>query len=438
MDRLKERKFRRSVAQASAVGAQAKPVGLPIELWIDILRKAQYDDGIARYKWIKRYALVCRAWRCHAQQLLFRHVALRGSIHCKTFVNGLRSITIGGHADILTSSVETLSIAMDHQDIYADAIGLCSNLQELDVCLYHASFRPTILEKLRPLSGLRVLRVRAHHYTALFQLLARFPDIEYLEVNCSGAQDPFPDLSHPAPSWRLRELRYANFRRGTHGFVEWAVSGRASGTRETLEVLHVQSLSFDPSSVPALGLTRLRSLSVPCVTDGDDLSQLTHLQEIGMTHPRHPPPAFLPLPPGIRHISLHHLEKGDVEDVLAALEEYYDESDKELRVVTYHRSCEDKDDLLEDLRMLHDFFEARDIEFRLMDPPYGYYACERVPFEPVLTFPRPAPLSSRRQADMETLLQRAPPRQTMGRKFVRSMKRALASSSALPPLALAK
>ena len=366
----------RSATRTPAVVAQAKPMGLPIELWIDILGRAQYDDGVARYKWIKRYALVCRAWRCHAQRFLFRHVALRGSIHCKTFVNGLQSIADREHLETLTSSVETLSVAMDHQDVYAEAIAFCSNLQELDVCLYHASFRPAVLEKFRPLPGLRVLRVRAHHYTALFQLLSRFPDIEYLEVNCSGAQDPFPDLSQPAPPWRLRELRYANFRRGTHGFVEWAVSGRASGTRDTLEVLHVQSLSFDPSSAVALGLTRLRSFHVPCVTDGDDLSSLAELREIGMTHPRHPPPAFLPLPPGIRHISLHHLEKGDVEDVLAALEEYYDESDKELRVVTYHRSCEDKDDLLEDLRMLHDFFEARDIEFRLMDPPYGYYACE--------------------------------------------------------------
>ena len=351
-------------------------MGLPIELWISILHEAQYDDGIARYKWIKRYALVCRAWRCHAQKLLFRHVALRGSTHSKTFVNGLRSITDPDHLETLTSSVETLSIAMDHQDVYAEAIGFCSHLRELDLCLYHASFRPAVLEKFKPLPGLRILRVRAHHYTALFQLLTRFPDIEYLEVNCSGAQDPFPDLSQPVPAWRLRELRYANFRRGTHGFVEWAVSGAAAGTRETLEVLHVQSMSFDPSSAPALGLTHLRSLYVPCVTDGDDLSQLTELREIGMTHPRHPPPAFLPLPPGIRHISLHHLEKGDVEDVLAALEEYYDESDKELRVFTYHRSCEDKEDLLEDLRMLHDFFEARDIEFRLMDPPYGYFACE--------------------------------------------------------------
>ena len=63
---------------------------------------------------------------------------------------------------------------------------------------------------------------------------------------------------------------------------------------------------------------------------------------------------------------------------------------------------------------------------------------QRVPFEPIDTFPRAAPLSSRRKMDMEALLQRAPPRQTVGRKFVRTMKRALASSSSLPPLALAK
>ncbi len=63
---------------------------------------------------------------------------------------------------------------------------------------------------------------------------------------------------------------------------------------------------------------------------------------------------------------------------------------------------------------------------------------QRMPFEPILTFPRPAPISSRRKMNMEAVLQRAPPKRTMGRKFVRSMKRALASTSALPPLALAK
>ena len=360
----------------ASTASQAKPMGLPIELWIDILCEAQYNDGIARYKWIKRYALVCRAWRLHAQQLLFAHVILRTASRCKTFVGGLRSITDEEHAERLKRSIRTLSMTVDHQDIYAEAISLCSNLWELNVCLYHASFRPGVLTKLSPPATLRALSVRAHHYTALFQLLVHFPDIEFLEVNCNSAQDPFPDSTSPAPPWRLRELRYTNLRRGTQGFVEWAVSGRAAGSKETLEVLHVQSASFDPSSVSALGLTRLRSLIVPCVTDGDDLSQLIQLQEIGMTCPRHPPPAFLPLPPGIQHISMHHLEKGDVEDVLVSLSEYLGESDRELRVVTYHRSCQEPEDLVEDVRALYDYCKERDIEFRLMDPHYGYYACE--------------------------------------------------------------
>ncbi|KAI0354579.1 hypothetical protein OH77DRAFT_1425634 [Trametes cingulata] len=269
---------------------------LPIELWILILQEAQYDDLLPRYKWLRRYALVCRAWRPHAQQLLFAHVALRGSSHCKAFVRAVRSSNArdAAHGEALQRAVRTVSMVMDHQEIYADVVRLCPTLRELHLCMYHASFRPDALALLAANipETVRALRVRVYHFTALFQLLRLFPRIEYLEVDCSGVNEPLPDPLLAAPPWPLRELRYVSLRRGAHGFVEWALSGPAAGSRETLEVLRVQCPTFSPSILPTLGVARLRSLAVPRVMAGDDLSVLTHVEEVWLTAPRFPSPTF--------------------------------------------------------------------------------------------------------------------------------------------------
>lgn len=353
---------------------------LPIEIWILVLREAQYDDLLPRYRWLRRYCLVCKSWSPHAQQLLFAHVALRGSTHCKAFKKAVRASAQHNpeHTAALCRSVRTIQMVIDHQEIYAGVVQLCPALRELHLCMYHAAFRPDALARLAQLpSTVRALRVRAYHYTALFQLLALFPNIEYLEVDCSGIPGPLPDPLPSPPAWRLRELRYSNPRRATQGFVEWALSGPGAGSRDTLEALRVQCPTFSPSILAELGLFRLRSLAVPRVLAGDDLAILNHIEEIWMTAPRYPTPTFRRLPTGLRHLALHPLsETVDCEAVTADLAAYYENSDGLLEVVTYHRRYDDDDESVEDIQMLHQFCKERGITFRLMDPLYGYYAGE--------------------------------------------------------------
>ncbi|OSD03323.1 hypothetical protein PYCCODRAFT_261971 [Trametes coccinea BRFM310] len=404
---------------------------LPIELWIQILHEAQYDDLLPRYRWLRRYSLVCRAWRPHAQELLFAHVSLRGSNHCQSFQRAILSARDPAHGEKLRTSVRTLSITMDHQDIYADVLRLCPNVRELHVCMYHASFRTESLTALGAAlpRTVKALRVRTYHYTALFQLLTLFPHIEYLEVDCSTVPARMPDpLPLPPPRWRLRELRYANLHRGAHGFIEWALSGAGKGSRETLEALRVHCPSFNPSVLPSLGVSRLRSLTIPRVSTGDDLSVLTHIEEVWMIAPRNPGPTFIPLPSSVRHLALHPLEEGgDYAGVMSDLSAYYMRSGGNLEVLTYHRRYDEDDESVDDIRMLHDFCAENNVEFRLMDPPYGYYAGERVPFEPLTECPRLLSYSARRRMGPEKLaaIVRIPRRRpTFTQKIARTAKKA--------------
>ncbi|KAI8990624.1 hypothetical protein BD414DRAFT_507146 [Trametes punicea] len=431
------------VARSNADSKTARTSRLPIEICIIILREAQYDDLVPRYRWLRRYSLVCRAWRPHAQQLLFAHVALRGSSHCKSFTKAILSSHDPGHSEWLRKSVRMISMVMDHQEIYADVIKLCPNLRELYLCMYHASFRPEVLEALADdiPATVKALRVRTYHYTALFQLLSLVPHIEYLEVDCNGVRTPMPNPPPcPPPQWRLRELRYANLRRGTQGLIEWALSGPGSGSRDTLEALRVQCPTFNPTVLPTLGVSRLRSLAVPRLHTGDDLSVLTRMEEVWMTAPRFPSPTFLPLPSSVRHLALHPLgEAADYEDILSDLSAYFERCGGQLEIVTYHRRCDEDDESVEDIRILYEFCAARRIKFRLMDPPFGYYAGESIPFEPVSECPRHVLQSSRRSVDqdkLDSILKMPRKKPTLTRKIARSAKRAFGNTA--PPVALAR
>ncbi|KAH9849244.1 hypothetical protein C2E23DRAFT_762331 [Lenzites betulinus] len=434
----------RSRAKAAEGMGHAAVDLLPIELWILILRAAQYDDLLPRYRWLRSYSLVCRAWSPHAQQLLFAHVSLRGSTHCAAFMAAIASARAlsPAHAAALCSAVRTMSMVMDHQPIYAHTLALVPHLRELHVCMYHAAFRPPALAALARLPPtVRALRVRAHHPTALFQLLALFPHIEFLEVDASGIRAPLPAPPPCAPPpWRLRELRYANVHRGAHAFVEWALSGPGAGARATLEALRVQCPTFSAGALPALGLARLRTLAVPRVMAGDELGVLAHVEEVWMIAPRYPSPAFRPLPAGLRHLALHPLGEAEYSAIVADLAAYYESSEGRLEVLTYHRRVdEDDDEGVEDVQLLCEFCRERGVEFRLMDPPYGYYAGERVPFEPVSECPRAMPLSARRrggEAKLEAIMQMTRKKPTLRRKIARSAKKAF--GSAIHPAALAR
>ncbi len=405
---------------------------LPIELWIDILRDAQYDDLMPSYKSLKGYALVCRAWRPHAQRLLFTRVALpQGANHCRVFLRSIASTVDAEHATMLTASIHTLSMTLDHQEIYADVVEMCPNVRELRLTLYHAAFRPHILSRIsRVAPSIKLLYVQPHYYSVLLQLLPLFHAVEVLDVDCSiPMQDLFPDLTaRVAPQWRLRELRYTNHRWETHAFVKWALSGVAAGSLKTLEALQVECPTFFASSVCALGLPRLRSLCVDQVTEDDDFSSLKQLEEVRITLPRQPPPSFDRLPPGVKHIGLNAIDGAEREAVLSDLRAYHERAGGNLATITYQREVQDSEGSFDDIRALYQFCEEHAIQFRLITPSYGHYTGEvsvwrshlpdlvltvspfssqGMPLSLNITIPRAMPLSLRRNSlpSVKTLLQ---------------------------------
>ena len=355
---------------------------LPLDLFFIILEEAQYEDLLPRYKWLKNYSLVCRAWRPRAQQLLFRQVTLNGgSDHCKTFQRAIASAEARDpeHALLLKSAVRTLSMVLDHQEIYADVAAHCPHLRELHVALYHGVFRPAVLRGLAPsLARLRALRVRTYRYATLFQLLALCPALDALEVDCAAVHDPALALPPaPAPPWPLRELRYTNLRRGTHTFVAWALA-HAPGE---LEALRVACPSFEADALPALGVTPgLRAFALPRMRRAADLAPLVCLTELALTDAPGSAAALAALPAGIAHLTLDAMRLGECAPVVAALaiacNRAAEGEGKGLRALTYNRRRADRVGGRADVEMLWAFCEERGIEFRLMDPPYGYHPGE--------------------------------------------------------------
>ena len=358
----------------------ATATALPIELIFSILEEAQYDDLIPRYKWIKSYTLVCQAWRNHAQQMLYASVAIhKGTDQCKAFKNALAAARCRDveHAMVLGAAVRTLSMSLDHQEIYADVLDLCPNLREVHLVLYHASFRPEVLKRFRRAPPVQAMRVRTYHYMPLFQLLRAFAHLRFLEVDCSSVRDATLELpDSPPPAWDLVELRYHSLRRSTHIFVNWALSGTA---RSTLEVLRVTCPSFDVAALTGMGIaSNLRSIVLHHLWETDDLSAFKSLRELALLYPCIPHvPTFRTLPGGLRHLSIHAVGHQDAaQAIVSALSAYQARSGGSLRVLTYHRRSESTSDPLHDAELLYTFCLEQGVHFRLMDPPFGYYAGE--------------------------------------------------------------
>ncbi|KAI0742844.1 hypothetical protein C8Q80DRAFT_1108927 [Daedaleopsis nitida] len=415
-------------------------VVLPVELFFLIIDEAAYDDLIPRYKWLKSYCLVCRAWRSHAQRLLFSHVALlRGADQCKAFKTAMASAQTrdSEHGALLAASVRTLGMVMDHQEIYTAVLNLCTNLREVHLVLYHACFRAEVLKGFGSVPRVQALRIRSYHTLPLIQLLGHFPSVEYLEVDCRNLRD-HPEFPGSPFSWRLREFRFRYYGRMADAFIERALSGP---TRETLEIIHIDCPGFDLSLLERLGIApKLRSLSVPRV---GDLSIFRKLQELALGHPKSSLFAFDHLPLGVMHISLETMDRETCASVVAGLVAYQGRSNNALRVLTYNRRSSGNVDPLLDAKMLYDFCAEHYVEFHFMDPPYGHYAGERAPLGESRHFPRHLPLSSRRSTLSETTLPwnagRTPPA-TLARRIVHvagQVGRAFGNTG-IPAVALAR
>ncbi|KAI0369254.1 hypothetical protein BV20DRAFT_371072 [Pilatotrama ljubarskyi] len=414
---------------------------LPNELVIAILDEAQYDDLLPRYKWLKRYCRVCHAWRPIAQRLLFAHVALLGgAAQCKIFKDAVtQSSTNLPHLVYLRESVRMLSMVVDHQEVYGELIELCPNLREIQLRVHHAFFRANVLSRIVRGPRVEALRLRTYHVRPMLQLLKIYEDsLRYLEVDYQGALQATPEsLGLPLPALRLHELRYSCGYRETHAFPEWLLSGTS---RETLQVLHIRCPSFQLGTLAVSGVgARLLSLATDATCADEDLSLLApSLREFATESTRTSASALSRLPPGIIHISLRDVSEQPYRDIADGLATYHRRSDGSFRVLSYHRRrYAEKHDEMEDVRELYSFCEARGIEFRLFQPAYGHYAGERVPLGPVHSFPRPMPVSVRREMpDVHTLSVASQRNRSLIRRMVKAAGKAFGES--IPAVVLAK
>ncbi|KAI0632957.1 hypothetical protein C8Q77DRAFT_857589 [Trametes polyzona] len=398
---------------------------LPAELVLAILEEAQYDDLLIRYEWVKAYCRVCRAWRPFAQRLLFTQVILpSGARQCATFVAAVSSTPTSdaAHLTFLRESVRSIAMVMDDDQICAEVIELCPNVQELHATPHPESFSSEVLARLVRGPRVETLRVVVGDPWALAQLLSVYTNVKYLEVDLDLSRCSWVKIteSWPTPPTQLRELRVSNLHHQTHWFLEWALSGSSRGT---LEVLQAWNLNFGLHTLAGLSVgASLRSLTMSTLQlrDGDDLAAIApNLQELELLVASPLPPSVIErLPPGIVHLALRDaIGRASLVTVVDTLAAYCVRSGGSLRVLSHHSPRQDihvGDGPQHDGAALSHFCEAKGVEYRRYVPQYGRFAGERVPLGPARTFPRPAPTSGRRNsvgiAD-EKLLRRLRPQQ---------------------------
>ena len=340
---------------------------LPTELVAKVIEEAQYEDLLPRYRWLRRYALVCREWCSYAQSLIFRCIVLIGGVEqCEKVIaalSGQLSRDVA-HTAFLRSCVRTLIMSMDHRQVYIDVLMLCPNLFELGVKLHHACFRPEALCRLRDAPKIKCLHVRSAYYKPMYQLLSIFPDIESLDLDARSMRnvcEPF------IPQWKLRELRLYCIPQSTLDLLSWIFSG--SDARQSLEILHINndapSEIFADSQFP-----KLRSLHVRSV-DENDVGKLPYLEELALHAILPTQGALGSLPSSIQHLLLPSTID-NVENLLQGLAAFQQKPGNALRALTYTRSPQVERGIEEkDVRVLQLYCYQNGLQFRFMDPPYG-------------------------------------------------------------------
>lgn len=342
---------------------------IPVELIADILSYAQYEDCLPSYKWLRRYALVCKEWCPYAQALLFhRVVLLSGGKQCERFVVALSGKLSKDfeHTLFLRRSVRALSLGMDHQGTYVDAILLCPNLFELDVRLFHAMFRAESLQKLRRAPKYEALAIRSTFYTPMHQLLEASPAVKYLSLNVVSVRIV---SQHISLACQLRELRIFCLPSDTSDIISWILPTKES--RAALEVLHVKEASTSQISRATLSdFQGLRSLHVKSMAPSE-LLPLRHLEELALRGVAPSADHIEAFPHSLRHILIPSITRG-TQEVLQGLRSYQKASNGALVTLTYTRSSTYGSTIEEDdVRAVQSFCQSHNIEFRLMDPPYG-------------------------------------------------------------------
>ncbi|GJJ13344.1 hypothetical protein Clacol_007596 [Clathrus columnatus] len=195
---------------------------LPSELIVTIFEKLYYNiNGAVDYHSLRWCCSVCRSWKIHAQELLFRAPSLLSREHASSFLHAILKIDLAGHVRVLNISVD----AIGDTQRFAHVVISCRRLYHLRMgAASLLSFdRPTmaILSKIPPIKALSVLAMGVQS-TFLYQLLRLLPGLAHLcmapEWHATPPVDP--------PGFQLYELI---LRRALHPVVLlWLLSASPS------------------------------------------------------------------------------------------------------------------------------------------------------------------------------------------------------------------
>lgn len=370
---------------------------LPTELIGAILQEAQSDDCLPRCRWLRNYSLVCRNWCSYAQGFLFQQVILLGgAMQASQLLASLSGVYSKDpqHTDFLRKCIRTMVVGMDHQSVYAEVILLCPNLEDIDVRLHHASFRPDILSQLGGgVPKLEALHLRSTFWRPMYQLLEVWsPKIKYLSLNVR-----YIEPMYFKPLWSLRELRLFCPSSVASELLSWILSG--PNCRDTVEILHLDSFvhSNQLHEIPQAVLSTVRSFHVGNIAV-EDMEHLSSLEEFAIKSGTPSKEVLSLLPTTVHHLLLPCV-KDCLEGVVGGLSAYQQRSGNALRVLTYTRAASEPDVWEEeDVRELQAFCHLNNVEFRFMHPPYGSITGEREPLGHIPRhFPRNMPLSKKRR-----------------------------------------
>ncbi|KDQ62859.1 hypothetical protein JAAARDRAFT_28835 [Jaapia argillacea MUCL 33604] len=321
-------------------GPQKHAPALPLEIIIDILESAYYDEFLEpNDQLLRSCALVCRDWSGPAQDLLFRRVSLRSQPAFLSFQKATDPLTERGR--FLASLVVRMRVTLDSNQpkrlttpSFAQALTLCPNLYELSISLYGCENtpQPNAIDATRSRrtisrfdeATIATLRsaptISALRYTSsspnnahIFQLLDIWPRVRSLDVG--GVPPQIPILHHS--SRYVEELRINYQTKPSADFLRWLLP-------PSTRTLRVLELEREPSNDMLDYLLtehgpRLESLSLPSCTTSQRALVITrceNLREFRTETACGNPTVYKKLPLDIQHVALGVDKETSLESVL--------------------------------------------------------------------------------------------------------------------------
>jgi F-box-like len=338
------------VQKLPAPGALLVPLHMPLEIIIQIIEAAYYKDNLeVNYGLLWNCTLVCKEWSAAAQELLFRHVALRTQPALSAFLLAVDPSSYHGRS--LRGAVIRMRLVLDpnhpsgiSRRSFCDAVVACPNLYELNLGIYpredmgvpnvhlHSipGFDNETLNILR--SGPRITALHVGNWTEnscyIPQLLDIWPSLRSLTI--SGSTPYIPTSSKPQCA--LEELRFNVQKAPSIEFTKWLLH-HSSDSLRILDIERGPSAQMLDYLVSAHGHT-LQSLALPaCCSDGQAyaVQRCEQLLELKIEKELVSPKVYKNLPQRLQHIAVSVGRDTTLHSVVDLVR-----SHRHLRVVTVH------------------------------------------------------------------------------------------------------